>query len=192
MEEWKPVRGYEGLYEVSSEGRVKSCERAVNTFRGSRTKKERILSTNQTNGHGYLYVTLSNSGTRKNKYVHRLVAESFLPNPENLPCVNHKDHDTKNNSVENLEWVSQRENVLYSVQRMRKERSKFKRSTTGEKYVYERKYKTYTIYRVCITRAGYETVDKSFKTIEEAIEYRNKVLESRRGDANEKAIHNAG
>ena len=99
-EQWKPVVGYEGLYEVSSHGNVYSM----------RTKK--ILRTYNQNG--YLHVHLYKNGHRKNWVVHRLVANAFIPNPENLETVNHIDENKMNNNVNNLEWMSRGDNIRYS------------------------------------------------------------------------------
>ena len=100
MEVWKDVRGYEGFYEVSSKGRI----------RNSKTKH--ILSPGKPQG--YHYVALYNNGVRKNKQVHRLVAEAFLENPNNYPIPNHKDENRTNNSIDNLEWCSYGYNNVYN------------------------------------------------------------------------------
>ena len=114
MEEWRPVVGYEGLYEVSNMGRVKSLERTVWDNRGCyRTVHERILKPRKDRS-GYLQVNLSKDGKVKWCTVHRLVAIAFLDNADNLPEVNHKDEDKTNNCVENLEWCSRSYNMEYS------------------------------------------------------------------------------
>lgn len=102
MEMWKPISGYEGLYEVSNFGRVKSLKFG----------KEKILTPG--NYKGYLSVQLCKDGKRKMMRVHRLVAEAFIPNPNKLETVNHKDEDKTNNSANNLEWMSSVDNVAYS------------------------------------------------------------------------------
>ena len=99
MEEWKNVIGYEGLYEVSNIGNVRSVIRNK-LLRLSKTK-------------GYIQVYLYKNGIRTGLKVHRLVAQAFIPNPDNLPQVNHKDEDKTNNSVENLEWCNAKYNVNY-------------------------------------------------------------------------------
>lgn len=102
MEFWKDVKGYEGLYQVSNEGRVKSLNY-------KRTGKEKILCPKKHNK-GYLQIQLMNGDKNKTYTIHRLVAEAFIENPDNLPCVNHKDENKKNNNVENLEWCTYKQN----------------------------------------------------------------------------------
>ena len=105
---WKDVVGYEGLYQVSNNGRVKSL------WFG----KERILKPMKTIW-GYLQVDLNKNGERKGYRVHRLVAQTFLPNPDNLPVVNHKDENKENNKVENLEFCDTKYNINYGTRNQR-------------------------------------------------------------------------
>ena len=101
-EKWVDVMGYEGRYEVSDHGRIRSLEHTITTYKQEKiTLPEQILST-PTNKHGYQVVNLQ--GYTFN--VHRLVAEHFVPNPEHLRCVRHIDHDRTNNHVSNLEWCT--------------------------------------------------------------------------------------
>ena len=112
---WKPVVGYEGLYEVSNTGMVRSVERdIVNkngfiTHRQSRLLKARII------GRGYLSVALSKNNKVNYYSVHRLVAIAFIPNERNKIQVNHKDGIKTNNNVSNLEWTSQSENMRHAL-----------------------------------------------------------------------------
>ena len=106
-EEWRGIKGFEGKYMVSNLGRVKSLNY-------NNTGKEGIMEP-QDNGTGYLFVQLSKDGKVKNCRINRLVAQAFLENPQNLPEVNHKDKNPKNNRVENLEWCSRQYNVEYSL-----------------------------------------------------------------------------
>ena len=119
MEEiWKDVKGYEGLYQVSNLGRVKSIKRKVNIYSKKnknyykRTIKQKILNYGG-NTIGYVNVPLSKDGCTKPIYVHRLVAEAFIPNPNNYPCVNHIDENKENNKVDNLEWCTVKYNNNY-------------------------------------------------------------------------------
>lgn len=111
MEIWKEINGADGYF-VSSEGRVRHGERIL---------KPAV--------HGVDYLEL-NLGRRRHKKVHRLVAEAFIPNPDGLPEVNHIDGDKNNNTVENLEWVSHRKNVLHSFEIGRKAASRHRTPVT--------------------------------------------------------------
>jgi len=114
---WKDVVGYEGLYKVSSLGRVKGVDRIIKAkFINHETQKVKgqILKP-FTNKQGYVRVTL-NINQKVNKFsVHRLVAQAFIPNPDNKPQVNHKDEKRDNNNVDNLEWVTAKENSNYGT-----------------------------------------------------------------------------
>lgn len=118
-EEWKPVVGYEGLYEVSSMGRVKSLKRTITGKNGQIYEVEEKLLTQSTITGGYLYVTLSDHGECRSYPVHRLVATAFIPNPGNLSDVNHKNENKTNNSVDNLEWMSHKDNLNYGTYKER-------------------------------------------------------------------------
>lgn len=127
---WVKIKGTNGLYEVSNLGNVRSCDRYVqcvaNGGHGVRLVKGRLLKP-QKGSTGYYHVHLSVNGVSKICNVHRLVAEAFLPNPNNLPCVNHKDEDPTNNLVyinpdgtvdelkSNLEWCSYQYNNTYGT-----------------------------------------------------------------------------
>lgn len=105
---WKDIKGYDGLYQISNLGRVKSFGNV-----NSNNSKERILKPG-IDGVGYLLVILFKDGKAKTFRIHRLVAKTFIPNIENLPQVNHKDEIKTNNCVENLEWCTAKYNINYS------------------------------------------------------------------------------
>ena len=126
-ETWKDIKGYEGLYQVSNMGRIKSLERTVTKKNGRKyTVKGRILKPG-TDRDGYLLVILSNtSGKRKTFKVHRLVCEAFHENPENKPCVNHIDENKTNNTANNLEWCTYEENNTHGTRLARSAKSQSK------------------------------------------------------------------
>lgn len=117
---WKSIEGYEGFYEVSNLGRVKSLSRYVSN--GTSVPlyvKERILK-QWKDKKGYCTVVLGKEGKYKTYAVHRLVANAFILNPNNLPCVNHKDENPSNNFVDNLEWCTYRYNLNYGTAQERR------------------------------------------------------------------------
>lgn len=117
-EEWMDVAGFGGRYRVSSTGRVLSVGHTTIDKRGrARTLQDKYLSLcyGRSPKYGYAHVSLSRGdGTAERVWVHRLVATAFIPNPNNLPQVNHKDGNKRNNKVENLEWCTIRDNLLHS------------------------------------------------------------------------------
>lgn len=126
IEEWKPIEGYESLYEVSDWGRIKSLSKEIVNNIGVRKHGDIILK-NGKSFNGYFSVVLYKDKRRKMYSVHRLVAEAFLEIPEELKKyigtrklqVNHKDEDKTNNRLENLEWMSAKDNTNYGTARQR-------------------------------------------------------------------------
>lgn len=137
MEEiWKPIKGYEGLYEVSNYGKIKSLNRKIkNKNNKIIILKEKILKPAPIKT-GHLNVILSKNNIKKHCYVHRLVAEAFIKNPKKLPFINHKDENPKNNYVNNLEWCDAQYNNTYGtfIERRVKNTDFAKRSLTANKY----------------------------------------------------------
>lgn len=120
---WKDIPGYDGKYQVSNIGRVRSMWR--NNQHKDHIGTVTILKQTERED-GYMRVALTKNGKRKNYYVHRLVAEAFIPNPDNLPQVNHKSEVKTENYVENLEWCGSRYNSMYGtkIERWRMKKAK--------------------------------------------------------------------
>lgn len=122
---WRPIKNYEGLYEISSWGNVKSLPKKVkvgiknNNFA---IKKEKILKQTHRKD-GYRRIALSHNKSTKNYYVHRLVAEAFIDNPNNYKYINHKDENKSNNNIDNLEWCSFKYNINYGTRNKRASKS---------------------------------------------------------------------
>lgn len=112
-EVWKNIYGYEGYYQVSSMGRVRSFKKKG---RAEGISKNPIILNPKKSGNGYKKIYLWNNGKYDNCLIHRLVASAFIPNPENKPTVNHKDNNGLNNHVKNLEWCTYKENTKHAVE----------------------------------------------------------------------------
>ena len=122
MEEiWHDIEGYEGLYQISNKGLVKSLKWG----------KERILRPG-IDGYGYMFVCLCNDNVMKYFKLHRLVAQAFIPNIDNLSEINHKDENKLNNCVENLEWITCIDNCNYGSRNKRLSRKILQYSKSGE------------------------------------------------------------
>lgn len=115
LEEWRDIKGYEGLYQVSDLGRVRSLDRL--STNGNRLKGQILKPA--TNKGGYLQVSLRKDGKTRSFLAHRLVAEAFCPNPDNLPFVNHCNERKNDNKAFNLDWISFDENINYGTRNER-------------------------------------------------------------------------
>jgi hypothetical protein len=183
-EQWRAIDGYEGFYEISNLGRIRSLDRKVKSSAGrTRIAYGKTLSPTD-NGHGYLIVPLVQNGKRKNHYVHRLVAEAFIRPMASKEVVNHLDHDTKNNTVQNLEITTQLENVRYSSHRMCHTRN-YKIGRSGEKYICQIHKRGRTYYRVAIKQCR---VWEIFDTLEEAVKRRGDVINGSEYFKQQKAV----
>lgn len=130
---WKPVIGYEGLYEVSNHGNVRSLDRIIIENNTNKERPIKGINLSIANSkRGYRVVVLCKNGTENMRNVHQLVAESFIPNPENKPCINHKDFNRLNNYVENLEWCTYAENNLHSIEEGKRGKTVIQLTKNGE------------------------------------------------------------
>ena len=111
---WKDIEGFEGRYQISNLGNVKSLRY------GGRDEVRNLVP--KVNNHGYEWVELFKNREKSYFQIHRLVAKAFIPNPTGLPIVNHKDENIRNNCVDNLEWCTHEYNVRYSLERHRWDR----------------------------------------------------------------------
>lgn len=175
QEVWKDIKCFEGWYQVSDLGNVRSVDRIIEQWSmyghyiKRRIKGRLIVPTD--NGNGYMIVCLRKNQRKENHYVHRLVAEAFLPNPNALPAVNHIDYNRSNNIASNLEWTTNLENTRYSIPRMQKIKASSKPTATGEKYITIRKGK----YRLNIQH-GDVRIDRTFATLNEAVTARGVLI----------------
>jgi hypothetical protein len=115
LEFWKDVVGYEGIYQVSNFGNVKSLDRYITRSDGCVYFRRGKLRPKLKNTDGYYHLKLCRNGGYVTKRIHRLVAEAFIPNPRNLPEINHIDTDRTNNMVNNLEWCTRYENIQHCL-----------------------------------------------------------------------------
>lgn len=170
MEEWKVIQNYKN-YSVSNLGNIKN------------NKTNKILKPNF-NKQNYAYVWIKNNDNIwKRVRIHRLVAQEFIPNPENKSCVNHLDYNPSNNNLENLEWVTHSENCLWSSKNISlaskgknkslKHRKSIRKSMLNLENNKNYIYKTKTGYMFRFRPSKNEDINKTFKTKEQAIEYRN-------------------
>lgn len=168
-EVWKPIdwiEGIRGTYEISNFGSVRRTSMIRhNHYSNSYQTVHKIREMTPTNnGNGYMIISFPVGAKKKSCYVHRLVARAFVPNPDNKPEVNHKDHDRANNNVNNLEWVTDKENTNYSVPLMH-----HPRNNSNERGIRYRKGS----YEVQIYHKSKRYYVGRFKTFEEAVIARN-------------------
>lgn len=124
-EEWKDIKNYEGMYQISNFGRIKSLNRIIKTgINNGYRELQETIKVPRMDKYGYLKVQLSKENITEDKTVHRLVAEAFIPNPKNKPEINHKDGIKTNNYIDNLEWVTTLENQLHRKNVLHKQGSK--------------------------------------------------------------------
>jgi hypothetical protein len=170
MEEWKDIAGYEGLYQVSNLGRVKTLERVrvgTNPYETGYTRcyKEKVLKP-LTGRNNYFAVNLYNDGFSKTYDIHKLVASAFIPPVENKPEIDHINRDCYDNRLENLRWATRSEqNINRNVPLPKK---------SGEKHItWDTRDERYT---VKIKRDGKYLINKGFKLLEDAVAARDAFL----------------
>jgi hypothetical protein len=114
---WKPIIGWEDTYQVSSWGRVRSLPRIVKSRSPNGRLMKGKIRTPNLRSHGYIQFNLYDKENKKfkAKNLHRIIAEAFIPNPENKKCINHIDANPSNNALSNLEWCTHQENVSHAV-----------------------------------------------------------------------------
>ena len=179
MEYWKGIKDYEGLYQISNLGRVKSLRKWCGNKHLQKWVNEETIMKPTDNGKGYLIVSLRKNGKRKNFYIHRLVASYFIDKPNDKNVINHKDYNTKNNNADNLEWVTIKENINYSKQNMHTRKPR--KTNTGEIYITYRKQTRK--YRVVFDKKEY-----SYSDMESAIKKRDELIkeDKKNGEINNK------
>ena len=169
-EQWKKIKDYEN-FEISNLGRIRTIRRYVKNKNSYRLIKQHIIKT-RVKDNGYVIISLRKDGERKIKdfYIHRLVAEAFIPNPENKPHINHLDYNKQNNYASNLDWCSRKENQKYSSSRIAKScLIKFKKNKNH--YI---RHKSKNCFAFAFMRDKKLLVYKSFSNLEDALQFRNK------------------
>ncbi len=160
---WKDISGYEGKYQISNKGRIKSILFTNNQIT---KKQDKIMKPQLRNK--YLIINLSKDSKRKQYSIHRLVAQEFIKNPNNYNVVNHLDYNTLNNNADNLEWCTQKQNVKHSVCHMKgKAHMRMPKELYG--ITYREKYNNYEL---AIKQKYYG----KYKTLEEAKKKRDEIL----------------
>lgn len=150
METWKDITGYEGLYQVSNYGRIKSLKRKKWNGNGYHIIEGKILKPTINNA-GYYVVNLSKNGKKELVLVHRIVASEFLENENNLPVINHKDGNKLNNHVDNLEWTTYQHNNIHAITAgLNKVKKPVKaiHIETGKEYIFESAREAWRVLRI--------------------------------------------
>lgn len=118
FEFWMDIPGWEGIYQISTYGRLKSLKRLRKTRYGALCPVSETIRKGKIDKDGYIEYALCLNGNLYYSRAHRLVAQTFVPNPNNYPIINHKDENPQNNRVENLEWCTVRYNNIYSIHKV--------------------------------------------------------------------------
>ena len=163
-EQWKDIAGYEGYYQVSTMGRIRSLERWIQDRFGMKAPyriPEKILKPKHSQS-GYLFVNLSKGGHAHNQRIHRLVAEAFISNPNGLPSVNHKNEDKSDNRVENLEWCTPSYNNEYGT---RTQRSQMNQKHRRNVRMLSLDGEILRIFPTCLSAARYITGEPKGKSL---------------------------
>ena len=127
---WKDVKGYEGFYQVSNLGRVKKLSYTIINSNGKCVHyKEHFVICNIAKMGYYMFDLRIYNKKRKRVYLHRIIAEAFIHNPNNLPCINHKDENKLNNNIDNLEWCTYQYNIIYGNSRKKSVETRHKNGT---------------------------------------------------------------
>ena len=135
----KYINGYDGLYKIDFSGNIYREESIVYSdlrYTNGRKIKSNILKPHL-GKNGYFSITLTKNGIQKRFYLHRLLAESFIDNPDNKPCINHKDGNKINNNLNNLEWVTYKENNIHNIETLNKVKRGYNKNNDLEIKIFE-------------------------------------------------------
>lgn len=160
MEIWKDIKGYEGIYQVSNLGRVKSLPRIVICSNGCKKNYKSKILKSKFEKDGYLRIGLTKFSKETKKYIHRLVAETFVPNPNNYSEVNHIDENKSNNKAINLEWCTRKYNMNYG-NRIKKQVA----HTNYKKIASKIDYKALSVLQKSATQKAVYQYSKEYKFI---------------------------